>query len=79
MIPWIDVFGEGADEEDHIDQIDDFVVKFFTHLVSFTTNKANRIVRNSQPTPTGSFEILEKEMVWKRGDHCTASTTRCRP
>ena len=27
MIPWIDVIGEGADEEDQIDEIDDFVGK----------------------------------------------------
>ena len=47
MIPWIDVFGEGADEEDQIDEIDDFVVKLYAYLVSFTTDAANRIVRNS--------------------------------
>ena len=46
-IPWIDVFGEGADEEDQIDEIDDFVVKLHAYLVSFTTDAANRIVRNS--------------------------------
>ena len=46
MIPWIDVFGEGADEEDQIDEIDDFVVKLYAYLVSFTTDAANRIVRN---------------------------------
>ena len=47
MIPWIDVFGEGADEEDQIDEIDDFVVKLYAYLGSFTTDAANRIVRNS--------------------------------
>ena len=47
MIPWIDVFGEGADEEDQIDEIDGFVVKLYAYLVSFTTDAANRIVRNS--------------------------------
>ena len=47
MIPWIDVFGEGADEEHQIDEIDDFFVKFYAYLVSFTTHAANRIVRNS--------------------------------
>ena len=31
MIPWIDVFGEGADEEDQIDEIDDFVVKLYAY------------------------------------------------
>ena len=47
MIPWMDVFGEGAEEEDQIDEIDDFVVKFYAYLVPFTTDAANRIVRNS--------------------------------
>ena len=47
MIPWIDVFGEGADEEDQIDEIDDFVVKLYAYFVSFTSDAANRIVRNS--------------------------------
>ena len=47
MIPWIDVFGEGADKEDQIGEIDDFVVKLYAYLVSFTTDAANRIVRNS--------------------------------
>ena len=33
-----------------------------------------------QPTqPTGSSGTLEKEMAWKLGDDCTASTTRRRP
>ena len=45
--PWIDVFGEGPDEEDQIDEIDDFVGKFCAYLVSFKSDVANRIVRNS--------------------------------
>ena len=45
--PWIDVFGIGADEEDQIDGIDDFGGKLYAYLVSFTTDAANRIVRNS--------------------------------
>ena len=44
FIPWIDVFGEGADEED---QIDDFVGKLHAYLVSFTPDAANRIVRDA--------------------------------
>ena len=44
FIPWIDVFGEGADKED---QIDDFVGKLHAYLVSFTTDAANRIVRDA--------------------------------
>ena len=47
MIPWIDVFGEGADEEDQIDEIDDFVVKLYAYLVSFSTDAPNRIVQNA--------------------------------
>ena len=46
MIPWITVFGEQAAEDD-IDDIDDFVGKFYAYLVSFTSDAANRIVRNS--------------------------------
>ena len=42
--PWIDVFGEGADKED---QIDDFVGKLHAYLVSFTPDAANRIVRDA--------------------------------
>ena len=44
FIPWIDVFGEAADEED---EIDDFVGKLYAYLVSFTTDASNRIVRNA--------------------------------
>ena len=47
LIPWIDVVGEGADEEDQIDEIDEFVVKLYAYFVSFTTDAANKIVRNS--------------------------------
>ena len=46
LIPWIDVFGEGADEEDQIEEID-FVGKIYAYPVSFTTDAANRIVRNA--------------------------------
>ena len=47
LIPWIDVSGEGADEEDQIEEIDDFVGKLYAYLVSFTTEAANRTVRNA--------------------------------
>ena len=47
LIPWIDVFDEGADEEDQLDEIDDFVGKLYAYLVSFKTDAPNRIVRNS--------------------------------
>ena len=47
MIPWIDVFGEGADEEDQINEIDDLVGELYAYLVSFTTDAANRIARNA--------------------------------
>ena len=68
MIPWIDVFGEGADEEDQIDEIDDFVGELNAYLVSFTTDAANRIARNA-----GEGNGL------KPGDDCAASTTPRRP
>ena len=44
---WITVFGEQADEDEQIDNIDDFFGKFYAYLVSFTTNAPNRIVRDS--------------------------------
>ena len=47
MIPWMDVSGEGADEEDQVEEIDNFVVKLYANLVSFTTDAAKRIVRHS--------------------------------
>ena len=47
LVPWITVFGEGADQEERIDEIADFVGKLYAYLVSFTTDAANRIVRNS--------------------------------
>ena len=65
MIPWIDVFGEGADEEDQIDEIDDFAGKLHAYFVSFTTDAPNRIVQNS-----GEGNEMEA---------CTASTTPRRP
>ena len=46
MISWNTVFGDQA-AEDEIENIDDFVGKFYAYLVSFTTDAANRIVRNS--------------------------------
>ena len=46
MISWNTVFGEQAGE-DEIENIDDFVGKFYAYLVSFTTDAPNRIVRNS--------------------------------
>ena len=50
MISWITVFGEHAGE-DEIENIDDFVGKFYAYFVSFTTDAANRIVRNSGEGP----------------------------
>ena len=46
FVPWINVSGEQADEEDKIDGIDDFVGKLYAYLVFFTTEASNRIVRN---------------------------------
>ena len=46
LVPWVTVFGEQA-AEDEIENIDDFVGKFYAYLVSFTSDAANRIVRNS--------------------------------
>ena len=47
FVPWITVFGEGADQEERIDEIDDFAGNLYAFLVSFSTDAANRIVRNS--------------------------------
>ena len=47
FVPWITVFGEQSDEDEQIDNIDDYVGKFYAYLVSFTTDAPNRIVRNS--------------------------------
>ena len=69
--PWIDVFGEGAHEEDQIDEIDDFVGKLCAYFVSFTTDAANRrIVRNA-----GEGNGLE---AWRRlhSEHDPTSSTR---
>ena len=60
LVPWITVFGEGADQEERIDEIADFVGKLYACLVSFTTDAANRIVRNS-----GEGNGLE---AWRRYD-----------
>ena len=68
LIPWIDVFGEGADEEDHIDIIGDFVGKLCAYFVSFTTNAPNRIVRNA-----GEGNGLE---AWRRLHSDTTSSMR---
>ena len=46
LVPWITVFREQAGE-DEIENIDDFVGKLYAYLVSFSTDAANRIVRNS--------------------------------
>ena len=46
MTSWNTVFGDQAGE-DEIENIDDFVGKLYAYLVSFTTDAANRIVRNS--------------------------------
>ena len=46
MISWNIVFGDQA-AEDEIENIDDCVGKFYAYLVSFRTDAANRIVRNS--------------------------------
>ena len=40
------MFGVQADE-DEIENVDDFVGKLYTYLVSFTTDAPDRIVRNS--------------------------------
>ena len=45
-VPRITVFGEQS-AEDEIHHIDDFVGKFYAYLVSFTSDAAERIVRNS--------------------------------
>ena len=66
--PWIDVFGTGADEEDQIDGIDDFV------------RRSSHTLSPLQPThPTSSSGTQAKAMAWKPGDDCTASTTPRRP
>ena len=69
MISWITVFGEQAGE-DEIENIDDFVGKFYAYLVSFTTDAANRIVRNS-----GEGNGLE---AWRRlhSEHDPTSSMR---
>ena len=70
LITWTDVFGEGADEEDQIDGIDDFVGMLFAFLVSFTTDASNRIVKNA-----GEGNGLE---AWRRlhGDYDSTSSMR---
>ena len=67
--PWIDVFGEGAHEEDQIDEIDEFVGKSAHTLC---------LLQPTQPTG-GSSETQAKATAWKPGDDCTASTTPRRP
>ena len=68
FVAWITVFGEQADEDEQIDNIDDFVGKFCAYLTSFTTDAPNEL-----------FGTLRKEMAWKPGDGCTVSTTPRRP
>ena len=64
MISWNTLFGDQAGE-DEIENIDDFVGKLYDYLYPL------------QPTHlTELSQILEKEMVWKRGADCTASSTR---
>ena len=68
FVPWITVFGETA-AEDEIDNIEMTSSENFMPTLYLL-----------QPTqPTGSFGTSEKEMAWKPGDDCTASTTRHRP
>ena len=69
MISWNTVFGEQA-TEDEIENIDDFVGKLSAYLVSFTTDAANRIVRNS-----GEGNGLE---AWRRlhSEYDPTSSTR---
>ena len=70
FVPWINVFGEQADEEDQIDGIDDFVGKLYVYLVSFTTEASNRTARNA-----GDGNGLE---AWRRlhGEYDSTSSTR---
>ena len=69
MISWNTVFGDQA-AEDAIENNDDFVGKLYAYLVSFTTDAANRIVRNS-----GEGNLLE---VWRRlhSEYDPTSSTR---
>ena len=69
MVSWTTVFGEQAGE-DEIENIDDLVGKFYAYLVSFTTDAANRIVRNS-----GEGNGLE---AWRRphSEHDPTSSMR---
>ena len=80
-IPWIDDFGEGADEEDLIVEIDDFVVKLnrSTTLMTLLENSTHTLCLLQPTQPTELSEILEMETAGKPGDDCTASTTRRRP
>ena len=75
MIPWIHVFGEGGDEEDQIDEIDDFVVKLYAYLVSFTNDAANRIVRNSGEgsLETSAQRVRPDTVLETRDDTATSS------
>ena len=70
FVPWITVFGEQGDEDEQIDNIDDFVGKFYAYLVSFTTDAPNRIVRIS-----GEGNGLE---AWRRlhGEYDSTSSMR---
>ena len=70
FVPWITVFGEQGDEDAQIDNIDDFVGKFYASLVSFTADAPNRIVRNS-----GERNGLE---AWRRlhGEYDSTSSMR---
>ena len=42
FVPWVTVFGEQGDEDEQIDNIDDFVGKFYAQFVSFTTDRTQQ-------------------------------------
>ena len=72
LVPWITVFGEQAAEDD----IDNTRSTRSTILLE----SSMPTLCLSQPTqPTELSETQEKEMAWKPGDDCTASTTQRRP
>ena len=66
-ISWNIVFGDQA-AEDAMENIDDFVGKLYAYFVSFTTDGANRIVRNS-----GEGNGLE---AWRRLEYDPTSSMR---
>ena len=68
IVSWITVFGEGADQEDGIDEMDDFVGKLYAYLVSFTTDAANSVVS----------ELRIRELHWRIGCQRNVDTS-CSP